>query len=656
MTIGDTPSISMERIERSLAMRYAPIPELTMALLTQQLNQFRTGTLAPAARTWEVMIERDLELSTPAEKRFGDVARQDWEIYRSEDSAEAEAHADALKYFYDNLTATAALEQDEVGGFDRLLRQMQTAHAHRYSIHEMVLRVDDASKRKVTATFFHFPVWLFEARKGRVAYLRNEGDFDGTPLKPGEWLVTVGAGLMRGCSIAYACKWFPLADWMLFCRRFGIPGIHGETDAAPNTKPWNDFVQALQEFANDWVSVTNRGTKINLIEAAKGGGGSLPFEPLIERVDRAYAKAFRGGDLSTGSRSGDSVGASLQNEEKNVFLESDCALITGTLNARVDRPIIRYLFGTEPKAFIRINPPKRLQVDQDLKSAEFLLRAGCRISKETAMYRLNWPEADEDETDLLQLPGGGAAAATPQPGDPAADPALANAKDTFAEAARRQLGAAVQADLAPLLKRLAAIEKIRDEDVRRARLEALLSEFDSLERDILADPEAATVLARINGAAVAEGLATPLAVENSRVYHRDHLGRFAADGGPLSPADNIERGTKAAEYVMRNKTDVPNAMNVRGLGQVGFVWGTPGDASNGFKGGKGFSHIIAKHKERAAKELPRTLALGSVRPHQDPVKRYVVHKSWLAIVVKDKQASSWAVTHYEPTNKDMVDG
>jgi hypothetical protein len=71
---------------------------------------------------------------------------------------------------------------------------------------------------------------------------------------------------------------------------------------------------------------------------------------------------------------------------------------------------------------------------------------------------------------------------------------------------RDQLAQAMAADMAPFRRRLAAIGAITDPDVQRARLSALLAEWDGLQADILADPESARAMARIQGAAAISGL------------------------------------------------------------------------------------------------------------------------------------------------------
>jgi hypothetical protein len=493
--------IDPARIEQAIRQRYSPFPTLTMELLNQQLNQFRVGELRPIARTWEIMMERDGDLSVPAEKLLSDIARLPWEIEKEEESAEADAHAAALKYFYTNLTARSVLDGDESGGLNLLLRQMMTAHAYRYSVHEIVLQISSAGKKEVTATFNHCPVWFFEARKGRLGYLRGDYEINGIPLALGEWLPAVGRGMMRQCSVAYLTKWEPMSYWLLFCYRFGIPGIHGETDAAKDSPEWKAFVDALGVFANDWVTATNRNAKINLIEAAKGGQGTLPFNELIERADRLYARAFRGGDLSTQSREGgDVAGANPQEGEKRIILEDGGQWATDVLNARVDEPLIAYLFNRRPKAWIVIRPPAQLDSNTEINTLKAARDLGVPVSINTARERLDLP-APEDGAELI-----GAAEQPGSAGVPPADAALANADE-----AQRRVAAATAEILQPILaaydERLQRILTITDPALRQQRWDELQAELKTLEQDHLADPAALVrTFEQINTRALVAGL------------------------------------------------------------------------------------------------------------------------------------------------------
>ena len=92
-----------------------------------------------------------------------------------------------------------------------------------------------------------------------------------------------------------------------------------------------------------------------------------------------------------------------------------------------------------------------------------------------------------------------------------------------------------------------------------------------------------------------------------RIYARDHLGRFALDGGPLSYKDNFQRGSAAVDRALSRKINVPNAMNVEGIGRIDFPWGTSGEKKRDYSGGFGLAHVLAKHGEADARAIPRMI-------------------------------------------------
>lgn len=505
--------INTERIEKAIQQKYSPFPELTMELLSSQLNQFRVGDLRAAARIWEIMMERDGDLSTPAEKLYSDVARLPWEIEKAEESDEADRHAEALNYFYSNLTATSALEGDETGGINLLLRQMMTAHAYRYSVHEMLLEIHSAGKRQVTGTFIHCPVWFFEAKRGRLAYLPSEFALQGQLLEPGRWLTAVGRGVMRQCCVAYLTKWQPLAYWGLFCYRFGIPGIHGKTDAAKGSSEWNDFAAALESFANDWVTLTNRSGEINLVETGKGGSGTLPFQELIERSDRLYARCFRGGDLSTQSRAGgDVAGANPQDSEKRIILEDGGQWVTDILNTRVDEPVIAYLFNAEPKAWIRVRPPQQSDSTREINVLKAARELGVPVSIDTARERLELPCPDDGEELVGQTRsevGGQMSEQTSATDDTDEGEEVGLGNEDTNERVASAVAELLKPVLAAYDERLQRILTITDPVLRAQRWTELQAEMASVEADYLADPvKLQRELERINATAFAAGLGT----------------------------------------------------------------------------------------------------------------------------------------------------
>ena len=129
-----TSQFNQARIEWAIRLRYSPLPNLDMKWLAANLNSFRIGEMRVVGKIWEVMMERDGELSLNADKRASDLAALEWQVI-SDGSPDGDRHAQALDYFYKNLRATRALDQDSTGGMSELLYQMATAHSYYYSAH-----------------------------------------------------------------------------------------------------------------------------------------------------------------------------------------------------------------------------------------------------------------------------------------------------------------------------------------------------------------------------------------------------------------------------------------------------------------------------------------------------------------------------------------
>src|SRR4030095_287120 len=155
-------------------------------------------------------------------------------------------------------------------------------------------------------------------------------------------------------GVATAFTWMfkrlPLRDWLLFSKKFGVPGIHGETDAPVGSTEWKKFTEAIRAFYNDFAIVTSQGSKITPIEA-KASAGNIPQPPLVEWADRGITTLWRGSDLGTMSQKGDSVGSSNQHSETELLEQDDAQWITETLNTQIDRRICELTFGEGTPVF-----------------------------------------------------------------------------------------------------------------------------------------------------------------------------------------------------------------------------------------------------------------------------------------------------------------
>lgn len=494
--------VGAERAKQAMQSRgISAIRGLTHERLASALDQFDLGYLRTASQMWQKMKDRDDTIKSVAEKRELDAALLDWEILTLEDSPEANAHKEALEYAYNNLTATGSLDQNELGGVSKLIKQMMHAVGHRYAVHEIVWRPEV----ELTAEFRFTPLQFFENTTGKLRFLPSEGAALGEEMEAGGWMVTVGPGLMEASSINYLFKSLPLKAWLVFCDKAGMPGLHGETDAAIGSKEWDAFRDALAGFCEDWALITNRNAKINTIDLKSSG--QLPHPLLVDRMDRGIVRLWRGADLGTMSQQGDATGSNPQQSETDILSAADALLVTETLQHNFDTQVIRYRFGTEPKAYFQLKVLKKVNHELELKIDDYLIKWGCGRGKKQLLAKYGRSEPDAGD-ELASAPISPAPQLPWQtPGAVLANSDRAGRRALFNANALAALDPAAREALAPVLSRLLQIEALPTPDAQLAALAAFKHDLPQLAKAVLAKiPALGDVLARIIGPAFADGL------------------------------------------------------------------------------------------------------------------------------------------------------
>ena len=376
---------------------------LDAATLTRQLDAFAAGRLREAALTWDTMEERDETIRISSSKRKKAVARHGYEVRSLEESPAAAAHKEALEYFYSHLSVTHALDENERGGFQLLVRQRMDAVGKKYAIHEIVWRPESGGRLSAELRFV--PLWCFENTTGRLRFNPNPFGGASIELEEGGWMVSVGEGLMNACSIACLFKQLPLQDWLNYCQRHGTPALLGSSSSERGSDEWSDMLEALEEFSSNSSVLISPTESIRVIE--RGNSSTLPFPRLVEEMTRAIISLWRGGDLSTRSIHY-GTGASLQQDEALLLEMDDSEWVSETLNTQLDSWVIRYFFGEKvrPLAKVHLHNSQKANVDMDLKVDEFLLRHRAPLSLRQLLerYQRSLPTAGETLVSDLHSP------------------------------------------------------------------------------------------------------------------------------------------------------------------------------------------------------------------------------------------------------------
>ncbi len=384
--------------QRWRQVRFNPLRSLTPERLTSALDSWAAGWLREAALIFETIEQRDAICKSVISKRKAGVARRPWQILlNDEEDPAAEAHKEALEYFYNNLTVTDATDLNVRSGVGGLMRQMMDAVVMKYAVHEIVWKPGPGG---LTAELRRVPLYFFENRTGRLRFIGPDTRVDGIPLEENGWMITCGEGLGEALAICWMFKRLGVQDLLAFSEKFSIPGILGRTTAKAGSPEARAMLEAVESFSSDWKGILtdDDGTHpdpIKVISVGGGGGSSLPQMTIAEYMDRAISSLCRGADLSTMSReNGD--GASLQGKEAEALLEDDCAIISEVLQTQLDALVIRMVFGdVKPLAYISISPPSDADLMTDLKIDQGLTAIGV-IQKPSDLAARYGRSIDED--------------------------------------------------------------------------------------------------------------------------------------------------------------------------------------------------------------------------------------------------------------------
>lgn len=492
--------------------RFNPLASITPQLLGLYIDSFDRGYLRSFALAAHEIMERDDVLASVVPKRKRYVAGQPWEILIGEEvpegqKAEAEAQQQVLKQFYSTLVCKNAVELDEQGGIALLVRRMMEAQFLRYSCAEIVWNPQPDG---LQATLYYTPLEFFDSSLGAIRYAGVNGNTPGEEIDKTNWLIAVSDGcIMKAAAVCYMFKRLSLADWLNFSGKFGIPAIHGKTEAAYGSPEWDQLVQALPSFANDFTIVTSRDTDIQTLSATASGDG--PFQPMVDRMDRAMVRLVMGSDLATMSRE-NGTGASLQDKELNTLIRDDCKWISELFNEQLSRRVLQWQFGEDvtPLAFFELRGPQDKEAKLEMEIDKHVREFGVNLDPDAVAER--WGRENVAPTpEQIALRQQQQQAAQKQQPEPEPPPA-ANEAVTMALAAKSNhlystFKKAVHADLEPLRNALMTLENAKSADEMRGAILTISAELPAIEMQVMAGNATADALGLITAAEMLSALA-----------------------------------------------------------------------------------------------------------------------------------------------------
>lgn len=507
----DGQPVSAERVRMDKQTRFNPLANWAPDVLTRQLTAWARGEIRELAWVMQWLEDHDDTISTVAPKAKAAVSRHGHDVLLEDEidpalKGLADDQQGVLKEFYNSVECGHAIDLDQLGGFRLLVNQVMDGYGKGYSAHHLIWNRTRAGLRLKAV---QVPLWFWEATEGKLRFLTHHSAVRGVDREElggaSAWMISRGRGVMLACTIARMFKQIPLQDWLTYCDRHGMPAFLGKTSASKGSTAWGEIFDAVANLGSEFGAVVNTGDTIEVLDLT--AKGDLPYEKLVDRMERAQVMLWRGGDLSTISRS-DGVGANPQQEETD-DLDADNALwVSETIDRALSRRVLDYHFGpgVPQLAKLKLRTKTRENIEQDLKVLQAFKEMGERVSRSWAVSKFGVVLADSDGEALGEAPK----PAAPAPGEANA---LNIATADFRKLTESSLAKAVGVQtgmleaIQPVIDRIAAASqagRMSDAEFLQAVEEAALALpefFDPAHADELAaDLEAAMGSAVLQGA------------------------------------------------------------------------------------------------------------------------------------------------------------
>lgn len=420
--------------------------------------------------------------------------------------------------------------------------------------------------------------------------------------------------------------------WAKFVERFGIPPcILTLPSDIPNDQI-GEWRRAAEKVAEGGSGAMPNGTGVNFCDGARGIN---PFKDFIHNQRELVVLMSTGGMLTSLTEAGS--GTLAGNAHADTWAEirrMDSAKIGSVINRDLAGRILDRAFPGKPHlayfAFATEAVPSPGEVFDDAGKAR---TAGYLVDKaqleEMTGYKL----------EKIEEPVGREVHGAP----------LFNKNTIHPEHTDAISGSESKALLAAFAKDTGAaaeaVAKLLENPSPEAAA-ALLAKLDTL---LPKDPETAAVISK----AMAEefGVQVKNAITNPcpKCHHQ-----LRADGGctHCEMSANHDKGKSALEKAISDKADVLDAMSRKSIGNIDFVWGTPGKGAD-FDGGEGISHILAKHPD-AAQQITGVIAFGDVYDMPSENKYYIVKGRRMVVLRKREKMNSYVVTGFKADDPNKV--
>lgn len=383
---GFIPPVSAERVKMEKQSRFNPLRGWTPDVLVRQLEAYSRGEISGLTWVMEWLEKHDDIIAAVAPKAKAAVSRHGYDVLpkievHPHQKGLAEDQRGFLREFYQNLQTSDAIELEEAGGMRQLVTQIMDAYGKGYAAHHIIWNPTAAG---LSAELVKVPTWFFEVTAGEMRFLPAYSTRHGANLETlggrNAWMLSKGRGVMLAGVLARMFKQLPLQDWLTYCDRHGMPAFLGRTSAQKGSTGWNDMAAAVAGIGSEFGAVVNTGDVIEVLNLT--GQGEVPYEELVDRMDRAQVMLWRGGDLSTMSRS-NGTGSNPQQEESDALDGDNAAWVSEIINRNLTARAIDWKFGSEVPVLceLRLRTKTRGDLTRDMTIVTAAKEMGIRVKQ-----------------------------------------------------------------------------------------------------------------------------------------------------------------------------------------------------------------------------------------------------------------------------------
>ncbi len=213
-------------------------------------------------------------------------------------------------------------------------------------------------------------------------------------------------GMLRPCTLAYLLKSFNFKFWAIFNEVFGMPLRVGSYENTASQADRDALKAALKSIGSDAYAVISKNTMIEFVEAAKAAGGKvLPYEVLIQVVNREMSKAILGQTLTTDSSpgSGTLAGSAHENVRQDIVL-ADALSLAAVLRDQLVRPLVGFNWGWDaPLPTVVLVHQEAIDFKDETEGVKNLVESGLPIGVNHCYKRYGIPPPEKDE-EILKPP------------------------------------------------------------------------------------------------------------------------------------------------------------------------------------------------------------------------------------------------------------